>query len=315
MRLKNIPDQEVIAFIKAEKYEILPALFERNLVNSLNISDKFDLAHKKVYRYLANAVVIVWQYFSPKPWLVSKHKIDFVIDFIYRYQLQKDFPEQKIKLKYSFDEFIPFIHTLYEEGQEENGPVINNFKVLKERTKTILWFSFFERIEDDLIANRLGIDEEKVAKLRAKGIVKWCDFVNQNLKLKLEAKCIEVNEQAFFKYQKGLLNQNESLQFELLLSSDKIITKAFEQYKELANTISLIRRLTLREYVLKNASTKLTGNIWGNKISIASAIFIALVGILVWWADQVPDSDKNLFKDDVNINDTLINSNESDTIR
>ncbi|MBI1184458.1 hypothetical protein GC194_09310 [bacterium] len=288
MRFRNIPDQEVAKRIKAGNHEILPVLFERNLVSCLNLGIKAEADEKTVHNLLAHSVVICWQYFASKSWLASKHKIDFIIEYIFRVLLKEKYALQGLKLKFQFSEFDGLLEAFTNEIPHTTNQVINNFKVLGENTKSILWMTFFEKRSDEDMATQLGKSEDKIIQMRAKGFAKWVNLLCTNLNYKINQELFTTHLHTFIGYYTGTLGKDKMLAFELERSHNAQIAKEYEEFLLLVSTLAAYRRQTLVEYVLKNASMKLTGNIWGNKISIVSAVFIALMGLLVWYTKQHP---------------------------
>ena len=264
---------------------MLVHLFERNLVDSLNLFDRFEKSDEFAHECLGNSIIIVWEYFSSHHWLASKHKIDFIIDYLNRLQLQQHLGESTVKLKYSFDEFDTYVQEIGDYPDSKNM-IINNFKTLPDLQKEILQLSHFEKWDAERISDHIGRDEDFVDVRRLKAWRTWINLLVQNLKLTLEKDYLLEQTDGFIRYELGQLSKEKMLQFELQLSSNAVHKRAFEQFQSLVDYIRAYRRETLRKYLNMNSSTRLTGNIWGNKVTWASAIFIAIIGILIWYTDH-----------------------------
>ncbi len=308
MRFKNIADTDVASLVKKGDYSILPYLFERNYVSALNVAEKHDFAQTKVQKWLSNSVVIVWQYFSIKSFQVSKHKIDFMIDYVFRVLIQTENPQLALKIKSRFEELDPFISRFLNEPTEnEEINTLNNYKLLKDTEKQLIWNHFFEKRTIEKIGSELGIDEEKAQKKLNKGFIKWAELIKQNLNKSINTQLLTEHTESILNFSNASLSNEKMLAHELILSQNPDLLKLQEQVDKLGQIASLSRRLSLIDYISKNASTKLTGNIWGNKVSIYSAIFIALIGILVWISDHTPDDKKDIFN--------LKNNSVTDTLK
>ncbi|MFY0674243.1 MAG: hypothetical protein JXQ87_12620 [Bacteroidia bacterium] len=316
MRLKNISDQDVVSLIKKGDYTVLPTLFERNYVNALNQAEKLDFSQKKTQKLLANSCVIIWQFFSSNTWNIGRHKIDFTIDYVFRRLLQHANPHAKLKIKSVFEELDPAIESFFiEPNEEEVSSTINNFKVLKENYKQLIWNHFFEKRPIEKAAIQLNIDEDKAESQLNIGLTKWAELIKFNLKRNIDIDLLKEHSTSLLYYSTGGMSKDAMLSHELKLSNINGLKKLQDYIDELGQIASLSRRLSLVDYLFKNASTKLTGNIWGNKASIASAIFIVLIGILVWISDNTPDNKKDLFKlNEQVVTDTLNQNLNEDSI-
>lgn len=262
-------------------------MFERNLVNALNLSEPIFEDDKKTHRMLATSVVLVWEYFSCRPWMSSKHKFDFVVDYLNRRQLQRDFPEKKVKSKYDFDEFEEVLQSYWQQPDTKNI-LVNNYKALPDLQKQILQHTHFEGISDEGISHLIGKDEEYIEARRVKAWTTWIGMLAQHANMPLEKELLLGEINTFITYQRGTLSKNKMLDFELRLSSDKQAKKAFEQYEGLVEHIKALYREELQKYIAINTATQLTGNIWGKTWTWVSAAFIAAMGILIWTIDEAP---------------------------
>ncbi|MGB0429440.1 MAG: hypothetical protein ACPGLV_03135 [Bacteroidia bacterium] len=315
MRFKNISDTEIASLIKKGDYSILPFLFERNYVNSLNIGENNGCTQAKVQKVLSNSVVIVWQYFSIKSFQVSKHKFDFMIDFVFRTLLQSHVKESTIKIKSRYNELKDLIQQKLNEPKEsEVSNVLNNFKVLKENQKQLIWNHFFEKLSIEKAGNKLGLSEDKSIDTLFKGFVKWSEFIKQNLNKNINTNLLKENIESFICYSTASLTNDKMITHELLLANNPDAKKLQGYVDEMGEIACLSRRLSLVDYIAKNASTKLTGNIWGNKVSIYSAIFIVIMGVLVWVSENTPDDKKDIFNfnNSPSVSDTLNIKNAED---
>lgn len=285
MRLKNVSDRATFDFIRGGNRNILNHLFERNLVNALNLLEPYVPEEKEVHEMLANSVVLTWEYFSANAWLSSKHKFDFIVDYFNRRQLQVLFPDKNIKSKYSFDELETVLNSFL--GQPEaKGILVNNYKALPDLQKQILQQVHFEGKSDDTVARELSKDDEYVEEKKVKAWTIWIGMLVQHANMALEKDYITSNLSSFISFNNGSLAKDKMLDFELALSSNKLHSKAYEQFESLIEHIKALSRDELRRYISINTSTKLSGNIWGKTWTWVSAGFIALMGILIWIVDN-----------------------------
>lgn len=317
MRLKNISDSDVVSLIKKGDYKVLTLLFERNYVNALNQAEKLEVSKKKTQKLLANACIIIWQYFSSQTWNLGRHKIDFTIDYVFKRLLSDLIPYTNIKIKSVFEELDPNIKNyLAEPSEEEVSNTINNFKVLKDNQKQLIWNHFFEKRAIENIAMELGIEEEKAESQLISGFSKWGELIKFNLKRNIDTDLLRQHCLELINYSTGILSKDRMLKHELNLTNIQGLKKLQDYIDEMGQIASLSRRLSLLDYISKNSSTKLTGNIWGNKASIASAIFIVIIGVLVWVSDNTPEDKKDLFNlDEQTETDSLKNNFDGDSIQ
>lgn len=317
MRFKNISDQDVVSLIKNGDYTVLPNLFERNYVNALNQAEKLEISHKKTQKLLANACIIIWQYFSSNSWNLSRHKIDFTIDYVFKKLLIASKPNANLKIKSNFEEFDTYINEyLAGPKEEEVSNTINNFKVLKDNQKQLIWNHFFEKRAIEKVSEELGIDDEKAEKQLLNGFIKWGELISFNLKRNIDTNLLKEYCEPLINYATNSLPKDAMLKHELNLSNINGLKKLQDYTDEMGQIAALSRRLSLIDYISKNSSTKLTGNIWGNKASIASAIFIVIIGILVWVSDNIPEDKKDLFNlNEQTETDSLNNNLDGDSIQ
>jgi len=296
LRLKNVSDRAAFDFIRDGNRNVLNHLFERNLVNALNLLEPYVPDEKKTHEVLANSVVLVWEYFSSNPWLSSKHKFDFIVDYLNRRQLQTLVPDKKVKSKYSFDELEPVLNSFLQQP-DAKGILVNNYKALPDLQKQILQQAHFAGKADDIIAKELAKEEEYVEAKKIKAWTIWIGMLVQHANMSLEKDYIISNLLSFITFNNGSLAKDKMLEFELALSSSKLHSKAYEQFESLVEHIKALSRDELKKYISINTSTKLTGNIWGKTWTWVSAGFIALMGILIWIVDnqEVPSQNSSPF--------------------
>lgn len=95
-----------------------------------------------------------------------------------------------------------------------------------------------------------------------------------------------VNYAEFELYLSNKLSNQQLIDLEIRLASQPDLKTEFEFYKVFRLTARATRRKQINNYIQTNASTKLVGNIWGNTWTIVSAIFIIIVGLLIWYTDN-----------------------------
>lgn len=83
------------------------------------------------------------------------------------------------------------------------------------------------------------------------------------------------------KYNQGQLKGEDLIEFEIKLSLDEQLRNEVALYKMLDETIAYGRQKQLDQYIRRNASSRLTGNFWGKKFTLLSALGIALTGIFL----------------------------------
>lgn len=311
MRLKNVSDRAAFDFIREGNRNILNHLFERNLVNALNLIEPYIDNEKRVHELLATSVVLTWEHFASNPWMASKHKFDFVVDYLNRRQLQQLFPEKKIKSKYSFDELEEVLQS-YLHQPDVKSIVINNFKALPDLQKQILQYTHFEGVSDDSITHFIGKEEEYIEARRIKAWITWVGMLVQHANMPLEKGLLLAHTEVFIQFSRGELSKDKMLDFELQLSSDKKYAKAYEQFEGLVENIKALYREELKKYISINTATKLSGNIWGKTWTWVSAAFIVAVGVIIWVTDNMPPPTTNSQPTEQNVEpiDSTLESSE-----
>ena len=91
---------------------------------------------------------------------------------------------------------------------------------------------------------------------------------------------------SFIGYYSGESSKSKMLEFEIKLTESDSFKELYAQFLDLVGIIRWNRRRFLLEYIKGSTTTKLTGNIWGNRWSVVSALFIILIGILIWYTDN-----------------------------
>lgn len=265
--------------------EVLTNLFERNIVNCLNLYDRYDLGEGVAHQSLALSCTFIWEYFSSNPWKSASHKVDFMIDFLNRRQLAQ-VHGHSTKIPYEFPELDALLEAYQSEPDKVDKIITNNLNVLSDSLKDILNASFFEQINIDKLALDLNQSDEYIEKQREKGFAQWIRLIRQNANYRIAQDELLTELPTFIGYHLGELSKTKMLDFEMKRSSDKATKDLYNQFLELVSIIKWNRRNKILESILANSTTKLTGNIWGNRWSLVSAGFIILIGILIWYTDN-----------------------------
>lgn len=285
MRRKNISDQEVTVLIKKGRVEVLANLFERNIVNCLNLFDRHGLDEKTCHRTLALSCSFIWEYFSHSTWKPSSHKVDFMIDFLNRRQLAQTHGVET-KLPYQYPELDILLDTYKLEPEKIDIILTNNLNVLNDSLKDLLAACFFEKTNIDKLAIDLNQTDEYIEEQRVKGFSKWVQLLRQNANYRISLDEFLADLPIFIGYYCGELSKTKMLDFEMKLAESDTFKKQHDQFLELVYIIRWNRRKKITDFIQSSATTKLTGNIWGNRWSMVSALFIILIGMLIWYIDN-----------------------------
>lgn len=97
----------------------------------------------------------------------------------------------------------------------------------------------------------------------------------------------------FERYYHKKLSHKEAVDFEMRLSLDETFRDNYHLYKLLVASAHHQRKKTLVQYIKTNASTKLTGNIWGNTWTRISLLIVVLVGLLIFLVPEKPQHKHN----------------------
>ena len=144
MRRKNIPDQEVTTLIKKGRIDVLANLFERNIVTCLNFSTGMTLAIKRVIIHSHFPVHLYGSISQAISGNRSSHKIDFMIDFLNRKQLDLVYGHE-VKIPYQFPE-LEYVFTTYEQEPKAVDTILtNNLNVLSDSHKELLTLTFLKK--------------------------------------------------------------------------------------------------------------------------------------------------------------------------
>lgn len=92
------------------------------------------------------------------------------------------------------------------------------------------------------------------------------------------------------KYINGKLTVEEQIELEIKLSLNPDLEKDVAIKKLIAESLKDAQKKDLKTFMSKNASSKLTGNIWGKTWTRISAIFLILITVLVIFLDQRPNT-------------------------
>ncbi|MBI3141353.1 MAG: hypothetical protein HYZ16_00850 [Bacteroidetes bacterium] len=293
MRLRNIPDQTVAQQIQDGQKDILVAIFERNLATCLNLGIKYQLSDKQVHQFLAQGAVAVWYFFSKKPWLTSRHKIDFMVEYVFVRLVQRHVPTAKGR--YLFEELDPYVQRVEEHANPVEPALVNNLTLLSDNLLQSLTLSLGDGRGLWNVGQLMGKSEEQVETMVAKAAIKWFGLLRQNLQLPLDTDGIKKDVDQLMSYHLGLLSPTDMASIEVALSTNPHIARTYKSFLLLDSTVGHYRTTSLLGMVLGKSAKRLTGNIWGNRWSVASAIFIALVGLLIWYAKrhQLPATTPN----------------------
>lgn len=101
----------------------------------------------------------------------------------------------------------------------------------------------------------------------------------------------------FERYVAGKLTEQDAMNFELRLSLEEDLKVHFELYKLVVQTSRFQRKKQIHAYIKTNATTKLTGNIWGKTWTKVSVIIIVVMGLLILMTRQNREKDKVKAKD------------------
>lgn len=87
------------------------------------------------------------------------------------------------------------------------------------------------------------------------------------------------------KYNRGKLKGEELIEFEIKLSLDESLRSEVALYQLLDETLQYGRQKQLDQYLKQNASSRLTGNFWGRRFTLISALGILLTGMLLLYME------------------------------
>lgn len=291
MKLKKLTDQELVSQIQKLNREVLIELFERSYVDAKNRFDQKEIAERECQDCLAIACTFIWQHFQERS-LEKGQKVGNVLlaisEFIANSRAGQEIFENPLKSIKKPN----IVEDFRNEFQNIDKPIETNFHVLKEKRKTALGLYYFEKWSIHKIAEHQNSASDKALDFLMTSFKKWVQLLVQNIKYRIDLDLFSENLHSFEAYRSGKFSEEQALQWELKLSESANLTKTQEKYFELIAILRSIQRRVLSRFIIKNATTRLMGNIWGKKWSIVSAIFIALTGILIWYSKNNPSNSK-----------------------
>ena len=305
MRLRQLTDAEVFKAIRSNDRKALIHLFERNLVSALNTVEKYDIPDEKVHASLEYACIQVWEFFLRNIWRESQHKIDFMVIYLFIHEVKKREELSNLKNRYRFDDLDQFIDDLAEDYNPKEYSLFSFIRRIPEEELDILKGIFFLKWDSDDLAERFAYkDEEQVEALAAKGLYRLHGLVNSsgmsNLRTEADKECASAYIQFIVKHQR----KKEDTDTEIKLSLYPDWRPKFSELNALQVLLENFFRFQLRKEIKDNAAVKLTGNIWGNKWSLISLLFILIMGLLIWLIDQHPEWTDN--RDSFPVDSTII---------
>lgn len=182
-KLKNLPDQEIIRLLKRNEEKVLLTLFERNFLNTKLLVEKYNLPENMAEELLADAVLLLWEYFHNNPWDESRHKLDFMISYLTVVLLAEKTQNANVKQKHSFPEIDDTIkhHLMEKDDAEVSMVLIPYLNHAKEVSSQALCYHSFEKWSDEFVADVLDIrNEDQVEEKRHKAVKRTIDLVLKN---------------------------------------------------------------------------------------------------------------------------------------
>lgn len=292
-RFRQRQDKEVFEGIRNLQMDVLIELFERNYVNVKNHLEQKGGSDPQIIRSLMEACTVVWDFFGNHTWRESSHKIDFMVTYALHCIWNTRYSELKVKLRHNFPELDLSIQRLFDEEDRDINLLRETIKYLKPDQRDLISIFHFEGFDFNQITNLSHFDHEDDAEnAYLNALIRLAKMLKGNFNDRFDSILKRETLEKFVTYYSRYSREEERLQIEL---ENTIGEKNYiRNWEFLVNGIRSYRRYELIQFLKKNSSTRLTGNIWGNRWSIGSGLFILLTGLAIVYAHFNPPEKNRL---------------------
>lgn len=178
-----LTDQKIIEAIQNDNESVLINVYERNFRKSKEFFLGFKANNRQVCEVLSKTIIFFWkefQHYEAK----QAPDIDQIIQYsarsywLRKKQLEEDFPEF---VNSEFDLKIPLDDPGDIHFNKKLNLLSSHLRMLSETSKKILYYTYFENLEDKKIAKILDLkDENEVVEIRNKKMRKYRNVLANN---------------------------------------------------------------------------------------------------------------------------------------